>query len=231
MKESRITQISELHPDLLAGFLATGQSDTIPIDLQLFIRQLQWAMEAFETERSLNRCALALQKRIAAEQKVKIPVTTCKARIYEALSFFHVDMNVPLKVWENVYADQFEKIAKFAALKGDIKSQVKEIHMKEIVEAFKSQVKATEHALECRRRAIEAADSDRTLGITILYGSEVTPELLGYENQDLKMIARKDREGAYTVIKSLPIEVSEKKRLLTEARINEAEMMEEMADD
>lgn len=215
MKESRITQISELHPDLLASFLATGQSDAIPMELQLFIRQLQWAMEAFETERSLNRCALALQKRIAAEQKVKIPVTTCKARIYEALNFFHVDMNVPLKVWENVYADQFEKIAKFAALKGDIKSQVK----------------ATEHALECRRRAIEAADSDRTLGITILYGSEVTPELLGYENQDLKMIARKDREGAYTVIKSLPIEVSEKKRLLTEARINEAEMMEEMADD
>ena len=190
MKESRITQISEFHPDLLASFLATGQSDAIPMELQLFIRQLQWAVEAFETERSLNRCALALQKRIAAE-------------------------NVPLKVWENVYADQFEKIAKFAALKGDIKSQVK----------------ATEHALECRRRAIEAADSDRTLGITILYGSEVTPELLGYENQDLKMIARKDREGAYTVIKSLPIEVSEKKRLLTEARINEAEMMEEMADD
>lgn len=212
---SRIDDIMELHPDLISGFLATGKSDAIPMELQLFLQQLQWAIEIFEHERSIHRCALELVKRVAAQQHVRMEERTAKARIYEALNFFHVDQNVSVKMWEAIYADQFEKIAQYAALKGDLKSQVK----------------ATEHALECRRRAIEAADSDRTLGITILYGSEVTPELLGYENQDLKMIARKDREGAYTVIKSLPIEVSEKKRLLTEARINEAEMMEEMDND
>ena len=135
--------LADIDDEYNRGFMENADilflsDEKLPCPAQDFIRQLQWAMEAFETERSLNRCALALQERIAAEQKVKIPVTTCKARIYEALNFFHVDMNVPLKVWENVYADQFEKIAQFAALKGDIKSQVK----------------ATEHALEKTRNSL-----------------------------------------------------------------------------
>lgn len=209
MKPSRISQIEDLHPDLVAGFLATGKSDAIPMELQLFIQQLQWAMEIFETERSVTRCARELRKRIAAEQHVKVEHRTCVARIYEALNFFHVDQNVPIKIWEAVYADQFEKIAKLAALRGDLKTMSA----------------TTERALECRRRAAEIADTDRSLGITMLYGSEVTPELLGYENQDLKLIARKNREGAYTVIKSLPIEAEDRKRLLRDADIDEAEIM------
>jgi len=203
-------QLQELHPDLLAAFLATGQSDGIPRELQLFIQQLQWAVEIFETERSVARCARALRLRVAGQQGVKMEQRTAVARVYEALNFFHVDQTVPIKVWEAVYADQFEKIAKLAAASGDLKTLSK----------------ATERALECRRRSAEVAEQDRSLGVTQLFSGEITPELLGYENQDLKMIARKNREGAYTIIRSLPVESSEKKRLMTDADIEEAKIVE-----
>lgn len=211
---TQIEKIQELHPDLIASFLATGDGGAIPEELRLFLQQLQWAIEIFETERSITRCATALRQRVAAEQKVRIEQRTAVSRIYEALNFFHVDQSVNIKVWESVYADQFEKIAKLAAVKGDLKTQSK----------------ATERALECRRRAAEIADSDRSLGITQLISADITPGLLGFEAQDLKMIARKNREGAYVIIQSLPIESAEKKRLLTEAKIEEMEIMEEMVD-
>ena len=209
---TQIEKIQELHPDLIASFLATGKGEAIPADLRLFLQQLQWAAETFETERSVSRCAAKLRQRIAAEQHVSIEQRTAVARVYEALNFFHVDQSVGIKVWESVYADQFEKIAMLAAVKGDLKTQSK----------------ATERALECRRRAAEIADSDRTLGITQLISPDVTPGLLGFETQDLKASARKNREGAYVIIQSLPIESSEKKRLLTDAKIEELESMEEI---
>lgn len=212
---TQIEKIQELHPDLIASFLATGKGEAIPVELRLFLQQLQWAMEIFETERSVSRCAAKLRQRIAAEQHVSIEQRTAVARVYEALNFFHVDQSVGIKVWESVYADQFEKIALLAAVKGDLKTQSK----------------ATERALECRRRAAEIADSDRSLGITQLISPDITPGLLGFETQDLKTIARKNREGAYVIIQSLPIESSEKKRLLTDAKIEELESMEEVIDE
>lgn len=212
-KETYIEQIGELHPDLIAGFLATGKCDAIPEPLRLFIQQLQWAIETFETERSISRCATKLRQRIAAEQHIKMEQRTAIARVYEALNFFHVDQNVPIKVWEAIYADQFEKIAQFAALKGDLKTQSK----------------ATERALECRRRAAEIADTDRSLGVTILFHGDITPELMGLEKKSLKEIARKDNDGEYLkIINQLPLESLEKKRILRDADIKEAEIIEEL---
>lgn len=214
MKESRISQIEDLHPDLIAAFLATGQSDAVPKDLQLFLQQLMWAMEIFEHERSITRCASKLRQRVAAEQQVRIEQRTAIARIYEALNFFHVDQNVSIKIWEAVYADQFEKIAMLAAASGDLKTQCK----------------STERALECRRRAAEIADSDRSLGVYQLISPDVTPDLLGYQAQDMKMIARKNREGAYTIIQGLPVEKEDKRRLMLDAGID-ISSYEEIPDD
>ena len=212
-KETYLEQIGELHPDLLAGFLATGKCDAIPKELRLFIQQLQWAVEIYETERSISRCATKLRQRIAAEQQIKMEQRTAIARVYQALEFFHVDQNVSIKVWEAIYADQFEKIAQFAALKGDLKTQAK----------------ATERALECRRRAAEIADTDRSLGVTMLFHGDITPELMGLEKKSLKEIARKDNDGEYLkIINQLPLESLEKKRILKDADIQEAEIIEEL---
>ncbi len=212
-KETYLEQIGELHPDLLAGFLATGKCDAIPENLRMFIQQLQWAIETYETERSITRCATKLRQRIAAEQHIKMEQRTAVARVYQALNFFHIDQNVPIKVWEAIYADQFEKIAQFAALKGDLKTQAK----------------ATERALECRRRAAEIADTDRSLGVTMLFHGDITPELMGLEKKSLKEIARKDNDGEYLkIINQLPLESLEKKRILRDADIQEAEIIEEL---
>lgn len=214
MNESRISQIEALHPDLIAAYLATGKSDAIPLELQLFLQQLQWAVEIYEHERSITRCASKLRERIAATQHVRIETRTAIARIYEALNFFHVDQNVPIKIWEALYADQFEKIAMLAAVSGDLKTQSK----------------ATERALECRRRAADIADSDRTLGVQMLISPDVTPDLLGYQAQDMKLIARKNRDGAYTIISGLPVEKEDKQRLYADAGVDVSNY-EEIPDD
>lgn len=206
-------QLMQLNPDLIAGFLATGKGGGIPQELQLFIQQLQWAMETYETERAIGRCATKLRQRVAAVQHVRMEQRTAIARIYEALNFFHVDENVPIKIWESLYADQFEKIAQLAAVQGDLKTMSKNV----------------ERALECRRRAAEIADADRSLGIRMMFSTELTPELMGLETQSLKAIAQKDNNGQYLqFIDQLPLEPSDRKRILRDADIEEAEIVSEL---
>ena len=55
----------------------------------------------------------------------------------------------------------------------------------------------------------------------------ITPEELGYSKKSLKEIASKHNEGFYlNLIDKLPIEKEEKKRLLRDADIQEAEFTE-----
>lgn len=205
---TNLEKIEQTHPDLISQFLATGRCDEIPRELQLFLQQLQWAMEIYEHERNLKRAARRLRERINAEQHVKIELRSCQARLYEAINYFHVDNNVPIKIWEGLYADQFESLAKLSALAGD----------------YKTQSKCYERALECRRRAAEIAETNRDLGITILYEPTITPELMGFEKKSLKQIAAKYNDGFYArLIADLPVENVEKKRLLRDADIEQIE--------
>ncbi len=81
--------------------------------------------------------------------------------------------------------------------------------------------------MECRRRAAEIAEADRNLGIVFLISPELTPEDLGYSKVSLKEIASKHNKGFYlNLIENLPIEKAEKKRLLRDADIEEAEYEE-----
>lgn len=213
---TQLERIEQLNPDLISNFFATGSGEGIDYDLQLFLQQLQWSMEIYEHERNITRAACTLQKRINAEQHIKIEQRTCMARIYEAINYFQVDNNVSIKVWENQYANQFENLAKMCALSGD----------------YKTQGKCYERALECRRRATELAEADRDLGVVFLISPELTAEELGFSKKNLKEIAKKHNEGFYiTLIDSLPIEMKEKKRLLRDADIPEAKIIEEIEND
>lgn len=213
---TQLERIEQLNPDLISNFFATGSGEGIDYDLQLFLQQLQWSMEIYEHERNITRAARTLQKRINAEQHIKIEQRTCMARIYEAINYFQVDNNVSIKVWENQYANQFENLAKMCALSGD----------------YKTQGKCYERALECRRRATELAEADRDLGVVFLISPELTAEELGFSKKNLKEIAKKHNEGFYiTLIDSLPIEMKEKKRLLRDADIPEDKIIEEIEND
>lgn len=157
-----------------------------------------------------------MKLRINAEQRIKIEERTCMARIYEAINYFQVDCNVPIKVWESNFANKYEDLAKLCGSTGDYKG------MKSCYDA----------ALECRRRSSEIAEADRDLGVIFLLSPDLTPEQLGFSKKNLKEIAAKHNQGFYvTLIDSLPIETKEKKRLLRDADIQDAEIVEEIQND
>ena len=208
---TQLDTLDKIHPDLISEFLTTGRCSGIPEDIQKFLKQLQWAAEIFEYERNITRAAKMLRQRINATQQINIDERTCKARIYAAINYFNIDNNVSIKVWESNYADKYEDLAKLCAVRGD----------------YKTQEKCYNAALECRRRASEIAEADRDFGIVFLISPNLTPEELGFQKKSIKEIARKNNEGYYiNLIDSLPIEKADKKRLLRDADIEEAEIVE-----
>lgn len=205
---SNIDILDKLHPDLIAAFLETGRCDGIPEDVQLFLKQIQWAAELYEYERNITRCASQLRNRILAQQHIQIDVRTCKARIYSAINYFSIDNNVAIKVWESNFADKYEDLAKMCVLSGD----------------YKTQMRCYERSLDCRRRASEAADIDKQWAPIFIIDSKVSAEQLGFHKKSLRDIARKNNEGYYLqLINDLPIEKEEKKRLLRDADIQDVE--------
>lgn len=216
---TQIERLDKIHPDLITAFLATGKGDGIPRDIQLFLKQIQWAAEIYEFERNIARAAKKLRLRILAEQGkdgIRIEERTCRARIYEAINYFSVDCNVSIKVWEQNFADKYEDLAKLCLVRKD----------------YKTAKSCYDAAAECRRRASEIAEADRNLGVTFIISPELTPEMLGYEKKSMKAIAAKSNNGFYLkLIEGLPIETTEKKRLLRDADIEEAEIIEELKDE
>ena len=216
MMKSDIEKLDSIHPDLISTFLTNGDCEGIPAEIKTFLQQLQWSAEIFEFERNITRAAKKLRLRINAEQHIKIEERTCMARIYQAINYFQVDCNVPIKVWESNFANKYEDLARLCAQRRDYKG------MKACYDA----------ALECRRRASEVAEADRDLGVTFIFSHTITAEELGFSKKSLKEIAAKHNEGFYiTLIDSLPIERKEKKRLLRDSDIQDAEILQELPND
>lgn len=209
--DSYLEKVDKIHPDILSNYLATGNGEGIPKEIQLFLRQIQWAAEIYEHERNITRCSKKLRTRIITQQQIDISERTCKARIYEALRYFNIDNNVPIKVWESNYADKYEDYAKMATLQGD----------------YKTAIKSLELANACRTRSAEIAEADRDLGVVFLLSPDISPEMLGFKKKSLKEIARKHNEGYYLkLIDSLPLEKEDKRRLLRDADIEDATFTE-----
>lgn len=214
--KSKIDRLDAIHPDLISAFLTGGKGEGIPIDIQLFLKQLQWAAEIYEYERNITRAARKLRIRINAEQGERIEERTCMSRIYQAINYFNVDCNVPIKVWENNFANKYEDLAKICAVQRD----------------YKSQKACYDAALECRRRASEVAEADRDLGVTFILSPEITAEEMGFAKRSLKEIAAKHNRGFYiNLIENLPLEKAEKKRLLRDADIEDAEIIQDIDND
>jgi hypothetical protein len=113
---TRLDTLDKIHPDLISAFLTTGKCDGIPADVQLFLKQLQWAAEIYEYERNITRAAKQLRQRINAQQQINVDERTCKARIYAAINYFNIDNNVSIKVWESNYADKYEDLPNYVRL-------------------------------------------------------------------------------------------------------------------
>ena len=177
---------------------------------------MQWAAEIYEYERNISRAARLLRTRIMALQEKDVDIRTCKARFYSAISYFNVDNNVATKVWETDYANKYEDLAKLAIA----------------ADEYKTAKSCLDAAHECRLRASEAADKENAWAPVFLISNEVTAELLGFTKRNLKEIAQKNNNGFYiNLIDSLPVEKEEKQRLLRDADIVDAEIIEEIPED
>jgi len=180
------------------------------------LKQLQFSAEIYEYERNINRAAKQLRLRILTVQGVDVPIRTCKSRIYAALNYFNIDNNVAIRVWKNDFADRYEDLAKMCIAAND----------------YKSAGKWTQEAERCRTEASEASVRESESAPIFLITPEITAKQMGFTKKSLKKIATKHHEGFYyNLIDSLPIDKNEKKRLLSDADIQDVEIIEETLTD
>jgi hypothetical protein len=206
-----LKEIDDLNPELIESFLSTGKAEGIPKEIQYFLKQIQWAAEVYEYERNITRASKNLHVRILAEQHQNVNIRTCKSRIYAAINYFNIDNNVSIKIWESNFADKYEDLAKMCASQGD----------------YKTQLLCYKEAQESRRRASEAAETDKDWAPVFLISDNIPMEKLGFKKKSLKEIAHKSNEGFYIhLIDSLPIDKGEKTRLLRDSDIEEAQVIE-----
>lgn len=209
--QSNIDKVNSLHPDIIFNFLETGQSKGISNDLQLFIKQIQWASEIWETERNTTRAARKLRERILAMQDMKISIVACKSRLYQAMEYFHVEHNIAQEIWDRNAADKFEDLFKLA------------IKQDKLNEAGRFLEKAN----ELRRRANSALNVDDLKLPDFLITNKITSNDLGYPNKKMLDISKKATDGYYTkLINDLPIDEKSKKQLRYDADIQDVDFEE-----
>lgn len=211
-----LARIESLHPDIIEHYIETGMSKAIPEDLQLIISQLTWAVEIWETERNITRAAKLLKMRVKAKQNITLGLMCCKQRINDSKLYFNVDCSVSNKYWLLDAADKFEDLTKLSIAQDKLK------------EAGTFHEKATEYRIKANA---ELSLSDMQPPI-FLISDKMTLEELGFEKKNLKEIARKHSDGFYIeLITKLPVDKSDKRRLLYDAGIEDAKIIEENDND
>jgi len=205
---SYLERIEILPAEVIADFRSTGRSASMPVPLQQFIRELDAVMEIRDILKFNNISAIAreLRKRYPA-----LSHRTAMTRVYDALTFFHVDDNVSNDVWDKIYADKMEDLAKLCI-----------INNKEEI-AYKCLIRAHEYRTK-RESRIRPEDLQAPI---FIISPNIKPEDLGYEKASLLEIARKANEGKYiNMIDSLPLTDEEKKKLYLDAGIDMEEAQE-----
>jgi len=178
----------------------------------MFLKQLQWAAEAYEFEKNITRAANKLRFRIAGEQGINLDVRSCKYRINEAISYFNIDNNIPIKVWQSNIADRYADLAKLCIANGN----------------YKIAKLCIDSELESRVKSAAAAEAERDWAPIFLISTNITPEIAGFSKKNMKTIGKKSTEGFYiNLIESFPIDKDEKRRLYLDANITDVEPIEE----
>ena len=206
-----LSRLESLHPDIIDSFLVSGNSEAIPLELQQFIMQLQWAIEIKEYESNITRAAKKLRERVWATQNIRLNLNTAKSRIYNAMVYFDVDDNIPQKIWDRDAANKFESLAKLAIAQDKLNEAGRFI----------------DRANELRRRANTADSEAGNAQINFLISTNYKIEDGGFERKNLKQIAAKANKGFYiNLINGLPLTQEEKEPLYRDADIEEADFEE-----
>ena len=199
---SYLSKIEVLPAEIIQEFRQTHRSMAIPEVIQKYILDLEAVIEIRDSEKhdNLSRIARQLIKRCP-----HLDFWTAMERVYDALSFFHVNDNVSNDVWDKIYADKLEDLARLCIAKGN-----------EAI-AYKSILKAHELRTKSESR-IKPEDLKQPI---FLISPDIRPEDLGYEKASLMQISKKYTDGEYIkLIDKLPITDIEKKRMYQDAGLD-----------
>lgn len=203
-----IDQLNTIPAKALIDFRKRGESKLIPVELQEYILQLDKVIQIKKGYKFHN------VTRIAEKLMIDYPelnVHTAKKRVYDALTFFHVHDAVSNEVWYDIYAEKMEDIGQ---------------HCLDI-DKPEAAIKAFALALEYRTKENLQINAEDLKPITYIISNNITAKELGFESKSLKAIRQKDLDGHYVkLINSLDIEESDRQRLMRDANIEEAKIIE-----
>ena len=206
---SYIDELNTLPAKALIDFRKSGSSQIIPVELQQYILQLDKVIQIKKGYKFHN------VTRIAEKLMIDYPelnVHTAKKRVYDALAFFHVHDAVSNEVWYDIYAEKMEDIGQLCL----------------DMDKPEAAIKAFALALEYRTKENSQINAEDLKPITYIISNNITAKELGFESKSLKNIRQKDLEGHYVkLINSLDIENDDKLRLMKDANIEEAKIVEE----
>lgn len=189
-------ELEKIPPEIIADYRKTRISKGISQELQIYIDQLERAVELYKKKRSIRKAA----KELNADFK-DISFNTCRQRIYDAINYFHLNSTVKEEAWYNFYADYFEELSKKAENKQDFK------------EARLAARQAAEYRIQSSKVGI---DPDLLRPKDQILNPDISPERLGLEKFNLKKLW----VDTGTFIEQLRVDSVSKERIKEEARQN-----------
>ena len=195
---SVLARLETLDPAIIDHYRKTGESSAMSAEMKLYVDELSAAIEIYKYENVVCKAARKLMIR-CPEMKTEF---SARKRIYEALQFFHVDNNVSNEVWDEVYAEYYDKLILLCI--ADNRFDAAGRYIKEA------------HALRTKKES--RINPEDLQGPTLIVGYKIKPEDLGFVKVSLHEIATKAKNGAYIqMIDQLPISDKEKKQLFDDA--------------
>lgn len=212
MKEDRLALLESYKADDIQYFLAQRKSDVIPADMQDYILQLDSMSRLFHYHKhNYSRAVECLRK-----EWPQLTIAQARCIYRDALEYFYQDDGISARAWDLKYADAYDDLARLA-IKSDKLATAKA---------------ALDKAHELRTKQREQ-ESQKWQPPIYLVNINVRPEDLGYQSQRLMDIAKRAEDAQYKeLILGLETTEAEKKRLLADANISDADIYgEEPADE
>lgn len=212
MKEDRLATLESYKADDIQYFLAQRKSDVIPADMQDYILQLDSMSRLFHYHKhNYSRAVECLRK-----EWPQLTIAQARCIYRDALEYFYQDDGISARAWDLKYADAYDDLARLA-IKSDKLATAKA---------------ALDKAHELRTKQREQ-ESQKWQPPIYLVNINVRPEDLGYQSQRLMDIAKRAEDAQYKeLILGLETTEAEKKRLLADANIPDADIYgEEPADE
>lgn len=206
MKEDRLALLESYKADDIQYFLAQRKSDVIPVDMQDYILQLDSMSRLFHYHKhNYSRAVECLRK-----EWPHLTIAQARCIYRDALEYFYQDDGISARAWDLKYADAYDDLARLA-----IKSD-------KLATAKAALDKA--HELRTKQREQESHQWQPPI---YLVNINVRPEDLGYQSQRLMDIAKRAEDAQYKeLILGLETTEAEKKRLLADANIPDADIYE-----